>query len=176
MPASAVAPRASAPIEPAPHVPGTPWTRPQMLWVLERSDAAVERGLLALYARQTADEQQTGVTREHNGMGFGAFDAEFLTSCAQQILTNRWGRPEGQRLTQRQFAIVRKKVRRYVGQLVLVANDRLNGVQQTPDDGGRQPNHTCPDCGGTDDDRRGCPTCCAEERCRGCDNCREVGE
>lgn len=120
------------------HVPGEPWTRPAMLDLLERSDVAVERSLLVLYARQTQDERNAQQTVEHNGMGFGAFDAELLSSFAEQISRNRYGRQEGQKLTQRQMEIARKKVVRYVGQLVEVANQRL-GVETPREPRRRRP-------------------------------------
>lgn len=111
--------------EPVRHVPGEPWTRVTMLDLLQRSGVAVERALLVLYARQTETERDTHTTREHNGQGFGAFDADILTSFAEQISTNKYRRAEGQRLTEKQMELARKKVKKYVGQLVEVANARL---------------------------------------------------
>lgn len=108
------------------HEPGTPWTRAAMLDLLDRSNVAVERALLVLYARQTEDERAAGATTEHNGRGFGAVDAELLTSYAQQVETGR--KQEGQKLTDRQMVYARKGVKKYVGQLVEVANQRL-GVE-----------------------------------------------
>lgn len=111
--------------EPVRHVPGTAWTRSAMLDLLDRSPVAVERALLVLYARQTDGERETHTTSESNGQGFGAFDADILTSFAEQVATNRYNRKEGQRLTEKQLELTRKKVRKYVGQLVEVANARL---------------------------------------------------
>lgn len=79
--------------------------------LLDRSDKAVERALVVLYARQTADEQATGTTREHNGQGFNGTDAELLSSFAQQI-------ERGRSLTERQLFYARKKVRKYARQLL----------------------------------------------------------
>lgn len=114
------------------HVPGTPWTRAAMLDLLDRSNVAVERALLVLYARQTPEERTEKATTQHNGAGWGLVDAEFLTSCAEQV---EWKRrhdnaPEGQRLTDNQMKYARPKVKKYVGQLVEVANQRLGF--QTP--------------------------------------------
>jgi hypothetical protein len=103
-----------------------------MLDLLDRSNVAVEQALLVLYARQTADEQQAGATTEHNGQGFGHVDAELLTSYAQQVERWRFRAREGQRLTERQMQFARPKVKKYVGQLVEVANQRL-GVETPPE-------------------------------------------
>ena len=107
------------------HEPGTPWTRAAMLDLLDRSNVAVERALLVLYARQTADEQEAQATTEHNNQGFGSVDAELLSSYAQQVERWQFRAPEGQRLTDRQMQFARPKVKKYVGQLVDVANARL---------------------------------------------------
>lgn len=125
MPANSNAALQSEPVEVPKHVKGEPWTQAQILDLLKRSDKAVEHALLVLYARQTADEQASGQTVEHNGMGFGAFDAEFLSSLAQQIVANKYGKPDGQRLSLRQMELARKKVLRYSKQLLSVANAGL---------------------------------------------------
>lgn len=116
------------PTERVRHVPGEPWTRASMLDALERSTLVVERAILVLYARQTEDERATQSTKDHNGMGFNGVDAPLLSSFAEQIERNRYGRPDGQRLTERQFQVALPKVKRYVAQLVQVANERL-GVE-----------------------------------------------
>lgn len=41
-------------------------------------------GLMVLYDKQTMDEQVNKRTRHDNGVGFNAYDSEFLTSLAQQ--------------------------------------------------------------------------------------------
>jgi len=41
-------------------------------------------GLLKIFAAQTAEEQDSEMTSEHNGVGFTGADAEFLTSLAKQ--------------------------------------------------------------------------------------------
>ena len=42
------------------------------------------RGLLAIYAAQTADEQCSDSTTVDNGVGFTGIDANFLSSLAKQ--------------------------------------------------------------------------------------------
>ena len=109
------------------------YTKDAIRSLLERSDAAVEKGLLTLYARQTADEQAAGATTHHNGMGFSGFDAEFLSSLAQQIeRKQRQGCRLGQCLSARQLACARQKIVRYAGQLALVANEQAAALAETP--------------------------------------------
>jgi len=72
------------------------------------------RGLMVVYANQTAEEQSTGTTRDDNGVGFTGCDAEFLTSCAMQY--KRRGT-----LTQKQTAWVMKKISKYVKQVMHAA-------------------------------------------------------
>jgi hypothetical protein len=97
--------------------------------LLTRSDAAVERALLVLYERQTADEQASETTKYVNGRGFNAVDAEILSSFACQVerkvgqTSSYLGRERklGECLSPKQMAIARRKVVRYVKQLAEVA-------------------------------------------------------
>ena len=72
------------------------------------------RALLALYARQTDDEQDADSTKWHNSVGFSGFDAEILSSLARQY--NERGT-----LSQKQWAICEKRLLKYAGQLRLIA-------------------------------------------------------
>lgn len=75
-----------------------------------------ERGLIALYERQTSQEQDGERTIECNHQGFNALDAEILTSFSKWLLS---GRP----LTNRQLACAQKKLAKYAGQLTAIANN-----------------------------------------------------
>lgn len=72
------------------------------------------RGLLAIYDRQTSVEQSSLTTREHNNVGFSAFDAEFLSAMAQRVKA-------GYTLTARQIEATRKAMMKYAGQLSRIA-------------------------------------------------------
>ena len=72
---------------------------------------AILRGLLFLYARQTADEQDSGFTSHNNGMGFSGKDCEFLSSVASKALTYKV-------LSDRQAFFVAKSLVHYSGQLL----------------------------------------------------------
>ena len=93
------------------------WTVDQIKNLLQTNDRAVTRGLLTIYARQTADEQSSEQTRHHNGVGFSAFDAPFLSSLALQLC-------QGRTLSVRQMEISRKRIQKYARQLAEVANAR----------------------------------------------------
>lgn len=100
-------------------------TKETIKQLLNESDKAVERGLVVLLSRQTADERVNETTRYQNGVGFSAFDAEILTSFAQQIerKTAR-GIELGKCLSEKQMTLARKKIVRYAGQLAEEANSR----------------------------------------------------
>ena len=76
------------------------------------------RGVVAIYERQTSDEQKSGETRHHNKMGFSALDAPFLSSIAEQIKA-------GRNLSQKQIESARRCMGKYAGQLTSIANGKL---------------------------------------------------
>ena len=87
--------------------------------LIMRNDKALIRGLMVIYALQTADEKVSQDTRNHNGVGFSPFHAKFLTSVAQ--FYERTGR-----LSQGQLVYVRKYMRHYAGQLAKIANGEIS--------------------------------------------------
>ena len=104
------------------------YTPESMKTLLETSGVAVLKGLVAIYNKQTADEQQTEETRHLNGVGFNGRDAEFGTSLAKRVIS--WN---AQHLTQpcrqwspmvfttKQMMYARKMMMRYAGQLCKIA-------------------------------------------------------
>ena len=92
------------------------WTKADIRKLLEDSDKAVARAILAIYGRQTADEQAVGETTQHNGVGFSGVDANFLSSLAQFYTTKGF-------LSQGQTKYGRKAIMKYAGQLVNIANN-----------------------------------------------------
>jgi len=91
------------------------WDKESIQNLLDNSNKAVERALLVIYSRQTFAEQSCERTEERNTVGFSAFDAEFLTSCAKGLM--RYGK-----LTETQIPLVHKKIRKYWRQLAEIAN------------------------------------------------------
>lgn len=108
----------------------TTWTKDTVrTWIQncnvdnDKHRAALSRALLFLYSRQTADEQNSQTTNHDNGMGFSGFDAEFLSSVAQGV--QRYGN-----MTPRQAMVVKKRLARYAGQLLLMLDP--SRIDSTP--------------------------------------------
>lgn len=68
------------------------------------------KALLVLFGEQTASEQATKSTHDHNSRGFTAFDAEILSSFAEQWMSRSF-------LSPKQFAILAKKLPKYEKQI-----------------------------------------------------------
>lgn len=85
--------------------------------LLNTNNRAVEKALVRLYFRQTGTEQEQGMTRDHNGVGFTPFDADFFTSLATQVLA-------GRHLSTKQIECVRRpwkkttRIGKYANQLL----------------------------------------------------------
>jgi hypothetical protein len=76
--------------------------------------------MVALFARQTNDEQASQSTKHHNGRGFNAFDAGTGSYFAKWILS-------GRQLTGRHLEKARRVALRYVRQLASIAANRTAG-------------------------------------------------
>jgi hypothetical protein len=72
--------------------------------------------LQGLYKRQTSMEKEVQATIVDNGMGFNGYDGNFLTDVAQKSLKYK-------NLTPAQTKVVAKKLKKYVKQLVEIANE-----------------------------------------------------
>lgn len=86
----------------------------------------LERGILALDARQTADEKASDETIHDNDQGWNAADAKFGGYLANYI--RRCRRPEGQRLSGRFVGEAREMMRKYAGQLARIANANMEAA------------------------------------------------
>lgn len=80
------------------------------------------KGMLRIYEFQTATEQATGATRDHNNVGFSGCDAEILSSFSEQV-------KKGRVLSPKQMAIVFRKMPRYWKQLAAIAGQ--DAVEQS---------------------------------------------
>ena len=95
---------------------------------LATDDNWLIRGLLAIYERQTADEQRAEHTKHRNAIGFNGVDSQILSSFAKQV--QQWQKtPEKNRrfdspLSPRQIVLTRQKMAKYAGQLVIVAREK----------------------------------------------------
>ena len=91
------------------------WTRNEIETLINTNDRAVERAMVAIWERQTRDEQVTEATRHHNGIGFSGWTAKSGTYFANWV---RCGRS----LTGRHLAKARKIALHHAGQLTRIAN------------------------------------------------------
>lgn len=82
----------------------------------ERGAAAVTRAVIAIYNRQTADEQAVGDTRVHNNIGFNGADAKYLSFCASYAIKTK------RSLNGKHLDKARSKIIKYRKQLVEIAN------------------------------------------------------
>lgn len=100
------------------------WTKEKILDLLDKNDEAVTRAVVNIYKRQTPTEQHTKSTRNVNEMGFNKFDAELMSSFAEQII--KWNNTASPRfrkpLSQKQMSIARRKIKKYWRQLLEIAN------------------------------------------------------
>lgn len=96
-------------------------TAEQIRAKLVTDDRWLIRGILAIYAGQTADEQEGEYTANRNNVGYNSADAGILCSFAKQI--ERWqrGGRYGSPLSPRQKALARQKMAKYAGQLARIA-------------------------------------------------------
>ena len=94
------------------------WTKEEIREKMATDGRWLIRGLLAIYDRQTFQEQLNGYTVEDNGIGFNGVDAEILSSIAMNYKTRNFISPK-------QLAIVQKKMPKYANQLAKIANGRI---------------------------------------------------
>jgi hypothetical protein len=99
-------------------VSGKIWTAAEVKEELKTKNSWLCHGIVAIYQRQTADEQAAETTIENNGVGFNGCDGEFLSSVAKQLLA-------GRKLSERQVTVCRKAMLKYAGQLSKIANHQL---------------------------------------------------
>ena len=88
----------------------TLWTPSMIKERIANDDTAAKHALLRIYSFQTRDEQNHGGTTEANSRGFGALDAEILSSFAEQLEKKGW-------LSTKQMSIVKKRLPKYGRQL-----------------------------------------------------------
>lgn len=90
------------------------WSKDHIQFLIATNDRAVERALIQIYHRQTRGEQDSKQTREHNSVGFTAFDGDFLSDVAEKCIKYNG-------LTAGQLAAVRPKMMKYWAQLLEIA-------------------------------------------------------
>jgi hypothetical protein len=91
------------------------WTRTEIETLVNTNDRAVERAMVAIWERQTRDEQATEMTRHHNGIGFSGWTAKSGTYFARWVQS-------GRTLSGKHLDKARKIALHHAGQLTRIAN------------------------------------------------------
>lgn len=91
------------------------WTEEEVKKCLESNEMFLYHALMFLYNKQTDEEKIKGNTSEHNGVGFNAWDAPFLSAIARSYL-------EYGRLTKGQREKTIPLLQKYTKQLTTEAN------------------------------------------------------
>lgn len=77
---------------------------------LGTNETWAKNALIRIFQSQTTAEQDAEAVHVHNGVGFTPVDAQFLTSCAKQLIHRGF-------LSPKQMAYVYKKMPKYAAQL-----------------------------------------------------------
>ena len=100
---------------------------------------ALYRAIVVIAEYQTPEEKAWGMTIDHNGVGFGAVDAEMMTALALRL-------KNGGELTRRELAICRNKMPKYWRQLMIISKRRMehdrkisNECRENRSEGGQGP-------------------------------------
>lgn len=93
------------------------WTEESIVELLIKSDRAVERGILAIYALQTESEKNSQTTNQHNNIGFSGADASSGSYYAEWLNS-------GNKLTGKHLDKARKMVIKYSKQLLQIVNTK----------------------------------------------------
>jgi hypothetical protein len=87
------------------------WNKERIVSLLQTNNRAVEKAIVAIYHRQTLDEQSTQETKHANGIGFTGAHARLGTYYARWIL-------EGNCLTGKHLEKARAMSLHYTAQLL----------------------------------------------------------
>ena len=101
----------------------TTWTPEEIKSLLNRSNKAVEHAILAIFDRQTSDEQDASDTRHRNGRGFASCHAYMGSYYARWIQS-------GKHLDGKHLDKARKMALCYSGQLAEVAASNVVAVEE----------------------------------------------
>jgi hypothetical protein len=97
------------------------WTKEKIAALLFTNDRAVERAVVAIYNRQTLDEQRSEDTLHHNGIGFSGAHAKLGTYYAKWIIS-------GRHLTGNHLIKARAMMMKYTAQLLEDAQARVRDL------------------------------------------------
>lgn len=99
---------------------------------LVQDDRWMLRGLIAIYRKQTTEEQRVSTVTEHNGVGFTGCDGYILSEFAKQaiqrgaieVLHNKYAPINATRfLSPKQIGILKAKMPKYAKQLHIISQN-----------------------------------------------------
>lgn len=90
----------------------------QLQDMIAKSDKALYRAILCINDGQTASEKASGETIEENGVGFNKYDANIMSSFAEQLHNSG-------SLSFKQKAYARKVMPKYWRQLMVISKQNL---------------------------------------------------
>jgi len=95
------------------------------------NQALLERAVVAIYEKQTADEQRSMETKHDNGIGFAGCDSRNGSYMAQYILKGigQYGKTYGQNLSGKFLEKARKFMPKYAKQLHKIQMAKLEAVK-----------------------------------------------
>ena len=94
------------------------WTKEQIVYKLQNDQKWLERGIIAIYEKQTREEKVEQDSNRKNGVGFNKPDSHKLSYYAQWIQS-------GKHLNGKHLENARKKMLKYAGQLTDIANNKI---------------------------------------------------
>jgi len=95
------------------------WKKEDIKELLNTNQVACIKGWIRIYELQTEDEKQTQDTHYNNSVGFTGADAYILSGIMDNYIKC------GYTLSEKQFAIIEKKIKKYAGQLAKIANGEI---------------------------------------------------
>lgn len=93
------------------------WLRSEIESLLTINNRAVEKGIVAIFERQTEDEKASETTNHHNNIGFCGWAAKNGTYYAKWVLS-------GRTLSGKHLDKARKIALHHAGQLTNIANKK----------------------------------------------------
>jgi hypothetical protein len=97
------------------------WTKDEIKAKLLSGDRIwIERGVVAIFNKQTDTEKVIEATNHLNGVGFTGADANILSSFSKWLIKNK-----NNHLSPKQFTIAQKKIVKYSKQLAMIANHQI---------------------------------------------------
>ena len=96
----------------------TPWTKEIIKQQIQNNQKWLERAIVAIYKKQTLNEQKIEHSIEYNKVGFSGPDSKRLSYYAKWILS-------GKHLTGEHLITAKEKMLKYSRQLEKIANRKI---------------------------------------------------